>query len=441
MDPAVPSGAVPSAASPAAPGAPPTDAGPGLRPLALVAFVLANLCAWSAILTPAAITLALRVREIDPDGASGSLSLVAAVGAVFGIIGNPLFGRLSDRTRSRFGMRRPWMLGGTAAGAVGLCLVAVAPSMPVLVVGWAVTQLGIQALLAAITAVLPDQVPPHQRGRIGGLVGMGQGAATTLGTGLLTLNAGSLTWGLLAPVGLAAVAVGFLCLVLPDRVHDGRPRPPLSVREIASSFWSSPRRYPDFAWTWVSRLLVFMGITILIVYQTYFLLARIGVPAASIAAVMFGVLLLENGVSIAANLVSGYLSDRAGRRKVFVGAAACLGALGFAVAGLAQTLPVFLVGVTLLGAAKGVYVAVDLAMATDLLPAGRAEAAKNMGLFTIASLFPNLLAPMIAPLVLAIGAGPPAPGAPAGNYPLLFLTGGLFMLAGALAVRPIRGVR
>jgi MFS family permease len=424
-------------------GTPPSSASeePGLRPLALVAFVVANLCAWSAILTPAAITLALRVREIDPAGASATLSLVAAVGAVFGIIGNPLFGRLSDRTRSRFGMRRPWMLGGVLAGALGLSVVAVAPSVPVLVLGWAMTQLGVQALLAAITAVLPDQVPHRLRGRIGGLIGMGQSAATTLGTGLLTLNATSLTWGLLAPVGLAAVTVGFLCVVLPDRVHDGGPRPSLSVREIASSYWSSPRRYPDFAWTWVSRLLVFMGITILIVYQTYFLLARIGVPPTSIAAVMFGVLLLENGVSIAANLVSGHLSDRAGRRKIFVATAAGFGALGFAVAGLSQTLPVFLAGVALLGAAKGVYVAVDLAMATDLLPAGRAEAAKNMGLFTIASLFPNLLAPMLAPLVLGIGAGAVTPGAPSGNYPLLFLTGGLFMLVGALAVRPIRGVR
>ena len=58
---------------------------------------------------------------------------------------------------------------------------------------------------------------------------MGQSAATTLGTGLLTRNATSLTWGLLAPVCLAAVTVGVLCLVLPDRVNDGpasafRPR-------------------------------------------------------------------------------------------------------------------------------------------------------------------------------------------------------------------------
>src|SRR5688500_9370810 len=132
---------------------------PGLRPLALTAFVVANLCAWSAILTPAAITLALRVREIDPAGASATLSLVAAVGAVFGIIGNPLFGRLSDRTRSRFGMRRPWMLGGVVAAAIGLSVIAAAPSVGVVVLGWAITQLGVQALVSAITAVLPDHVP------------------------------------------------------------------------------------------------------------------------------------------------------------------------------------------------------------------------------------------------------------------------------------------
>jgi MFS family permease len=416
--------------------------GPGLRPLALTAFIIANLCAWSAILTPAAITLALRVREIDPAGASTTLSMTAAVGAAFGIVANPVVGRLSDRTRSRFGMRRPWMLGGVVAGGVGLTIVAMAGSVPVLVVGWVVTQVGIQALLAPITAVLPDQVPHRLRGRIGGLVGMGQSAATTLGSGLLALNATSLTWGLLAPVGLAAVTVGFLCVVLPDRVHDGRPLPPLSLREFASSFWTSPRRYPDFAWTWISRLLVFMGITILIVYQAYFLLSRIGVPPATIAQVMFLVLLVENVISIVTNVASGWLSDRLGRRKVFVAYSAVLGTVGFVIAGLSTTLPVFLAGVVLLGLAKGVYGAVDLAMVTDLLPGGREAAAKNMGLFIIAGLVPNLLAPTIAPLVLSIGAaGASAPGAPAGNYSALFLAGGLFMLAGAAAVRPIKGVR
>jgi MFS family permease len=425
------------------PSVPPDTSAPGkgLTLPVLAVYVVANLCSWTAILTPIAITLALRVREIDPAGASASLSMVSAIGAVFGIIANPVFGRLSDRTRSRFGMRRPWMLGGIAAAACGLGIVAAAPSVAVLAVGWAITQLGVQALLAPITAVLADHVPVHQRGRVGGLVSVGQSAATTVGAGLLALNPTSLTWGLLAPAGLAAIVVAVLCLVLPDRRHDGSPRPPLSAREILASFWVDPRRRPDFAWALGGRLLVFMGVTILIVYQAYFLLSRIGVAPQQIAAVMFGVLLLENAVAVVTNVVSGWLSDRAGRRKVFVAGSALVGAAGFAVAGVATDMPLFLVGVTLLGIAKGAYGAVDLALVTDLLPAGKQDAAKDMGLFIVAGLIPNLLSPLLASFVLAIGAGAAAPGVPAGNYSALFLTGGVFMLLGALAVRPIRGVR
>lgn len=415
----------------------------GLGPFVMTIFVIANLFVWTAILTPVAITLALKVRVLDPVGASTSLSIVAALGAVFAIVANPVFGRLSDRTRSRFGMRRPWMLAGVTFAAGGFVIISAATTIPGLVLGWIVAQLSIQALVASMTAVLPDHVPMRRRARVGGLIGMGQNAATTVGSGLLALNPTSLTWGFLAPIALACIGVVVFCIVLPDRRHNGEPRPPLSVKEIASSFWSSPRRFPDFAWMWLSRLLVFMGITIMIVYQAYFLLSRIGVPPQQIAAVMFGVLLLENVISILTNLLSGWVSDRLLRRKVFVAAAALIGSVGFLVAGFSTTMPVFIAGVSLLGMAKGIYVAVDLALATDLLPRGKQDAAKNMGLFTIASLLPNLLAPAIAPLLLSLGsAGEPAtPGIPAGNYSALFVASGIFMLLGALAVRPIRSVR
>jgi MFS family permease len=442
-DPAVPPASDPIKSGPTKSG--PTTSGPtksGLPPLTMVAYVLANLSAWAMILTPMAVTMALRVREIDPAGASTSLSLVSAVGAVFGIIANPIFGRLSDRTKSRFGMRRPWLLGGVTSAGIGLVIVAMATSVPVVMLGWAIAQLGVQALFASITAVLPDHVPVHQRGRVGGLISMGQNAATTLGSGLLALNATSLTWGLLAPVGLAVITVVWLCLVLPDRRHDGSPRPKLSVKELLGSYWVDPRRYPDFVWMLAGRLLVFVGITILIVYQAYFLLSRIGVPPSRIAAVMFGVLLLENAVGVTCNLASGWLSDRLGRRKIFVAGAAVVGAAGFVIAGSATDMSMFLVGVTLLGIGKGVYGAVDLALATELLPRGEEDAAKDMGLFIIAGLVPNLLAPVLAPLVLSIGATAAAtPGVPAGNYSALFIAGGACMLLGAFAVRFIRGVR
>jgi MFS family permease len=70
------------------------------------------------------------------------------------MVGNPFFGRLSDRTASHLGMRRPWMVIGLLGGSLGILVVAVAPTVPVVLVGWCIAQLFFNALLAAMVAVL-----------------------------------------------------------------------------------------------------------------------------------------------------------------------------------------------------------------------------------------------------------------------------------------------
>lgn len=132
-------------------------------------YALAYFGMWVALLTPTSLTLGVRAKQVAPDGAADLLSLVLGVGSALAIICNPLFGKLSDRTRSRHGMRRPWIVGGTLVGTVGLALVAFAPNVPLLVLGWAITQGSFNAVLGALTAVLPDQVPSAQRGRMSGL--------------------------------------------------------------------------------------------------------------------------------------------------------------------------------------------------------------------------------------------------------------------------------
>jgi hypothetical protein len=111
--------------------------------------------------------LALKVNSLvgierPPD----SLALVAGIGALLAMSGNPFFGRMSDRTSSRLGMRRPWMVIGLVGGSVGILVVALAPSIAVVLVGRCTAQLIFNALLAAMVAVLPDQVPATQRGLV-----------------------------------------------------------------------------------------------------------------------------------------------------------------------------------------------------------------------------------------------------------------------------------
>src|SRR5580765_4296894 len=136
-------------------------------------YTLAYISTSLLFIAPLLVTLALKVNSlVGIDRAPDSLALVAGVGALLAMVANPFFGRMSDRTSSRLGMRRPWMVVGLLGGSLGIGIVAVAPTIPVVLAGWCTAQLFFNALLAAMVAVLPDQVPTAQRGLVSGVLGV-----------------------------------------------------------------------------------------------------------------------------------------------------------------------------------------------------------------------------------------------------------------------------
>ncbi|HEV8194496.1 MAG TPA: MFS transporter, partial [Ktedonobacterales bacterium] len=114
------------------------------------------------------------------------IALVAAPGLVIALIGNPLFGLLSDRTTGRFGRRRPYILFGALANVIGLAVMAFGPnlflhehsgatlslSLVALMVGLMITQAANNAAAAPFHALLPDLVPVEQRGTASGIMGI-----------------------------------------------------------------------------------------------------------------------------------------------------------------------------------------------------------------------------------------------------------------------------
>jgi MFS family permease len=389
---------------------------------------------WMALLAPVVVTLALRVEDmVGTDDGPATLSLVLGVGALIALLGNPVFGRLSDRTTSRLGMRRPWMVGGAVVGALALVVVALAPNIPVLLVGWCLAQLGYNALLAALSAVLPDQVPAEQRGTVAGVLGVSLPLGLILGTFVVQLVAGNLLLMFLLPALVALVGVGVLAAALDDRRLSRADRPPYGLASFLRSFWVNPRRQPDFAWAWLSRFLLFIGLASLITYSAFFLLDRLGVPEDDLPGMVFLATLVQSVTVVLSSLVAGRLSDRTGRRKVFVLAAALVYGLGLGIIAVSGTFGLFLVGMVVTGVGQGAYLAVDLALVTDVLPDREVDAGKDLGVLNIANALPQVVAPAIAPLFLAIG-GP-------NNYTALFVAAALFAAAGAAAITPVRGVR
>jgi MFS family permease len=129
----------------------------------------------------------------------GALALVVGPGLLVALISNPLFGYLSDRTRLRWGRRKPYIIGGTLVNIVGLGIMATANSIPVLIGGLMLTQLANNAAAAPFHALLPDLVPEAQRGKASGYMGLGQMLGTILGATLpgivFGVNAASLIAG------------------------------------------------------------------------------------------------------------------------------------------------------------------------------------------------------------------------------------------------------
>ncbi|WP_216591532.1 MFS transporter [Streptomyces brasiliscabiei] len=402
----------------------------------VLGLALAQFGTYLAVLTPVVVTLALRVNQIVPEASRGAaLGRVLSVGALLAMLANPVFGALSDRTTSRFGRRRPWLLGGMVTGLAGLLIVALGGSVLTLMLGWAVAQLGINATLAALTSCVPDLVPDRQRARVSGIVGMTLSLSLVAGAGLAQLFSGSLFLAFLVPGLIGLASVGFLSVVVKDRDRPARAGAfePYSLKEFLRSFWVNPRRHPDFMWNFVGRFLVFTGAACVTSYSVYFLMDRMGYDGTEVADRFFVGMLVMVAATVVGSIAGGQLSDRSGRRKPYVLGSSLGMAAGLALMATAHTFGTYLLAMVVFGFAEGLYLSVDMALAAAVLPDPQ-ESAKDMGVLNIGNALPQSLVPIIAPGLLAIG----GTGA---NYSALFLFGALASIAGALAVQFVRSVK
>ncbi len=203
------------------------------------------------------------------------------------------------------------------------------------------------------------------------------------------------------------------------------------MRELAGTFWVNPRRSPDFAWAFTSRFLFVLAYAFLVTYQAYYLLDHLGSAENEVPQQVFLGTLVQSAVLVVASLLGGRLSDRTGRRKVFVAAASVTyGAALFTIAA-ASSVNGFLVGMAIGGLGFGLYMAVDLALVVDVLP-DPDSAAKDLGVLNIAGALPSAIAPAVAPVILAVGGG---------SYGVLYAVAGICALGAAVAIIPVTRVR
>ncbi|MGI5454706.1 MFS transporter [Streptomyces sp. CA-249302] len=390
---------------------------------------LANVAIWVGWYGPLQILLARQAEDFAPGTGMSKETLLAwvtGVGAVVSLAANPFFGALSDRTTARWGRRSPWIVAGAAGGALSLLVLAGAGGLWLMTLGWCLVQLTLNAAFAAVTAAVPDRVPRLQRGVVGGWLGAAQILGAVAGTGLATV-AGGISAGYVACAVFALAGVLPYVLRHPDLRLAATDRPAWSWRSFARGFWLSPRRYPDFGWAWLTRFLINLSNALVLLYLLYYLRDRLHYSDPE-----QGVLILtavDSVALLATVVVGGIWSDRVGRRKPFVKWSGALMAAATALLAAWQTWPGAIVVAALLGVALGVFMSVDFALMTDVLPKA-ADRGKDLGVINVANALPQVAAPALAaPLVTYLG-----------GYRVLYAVAAVIGVAGVVFVDRIRGV-
>ncbi|MEZ5111729.1 MAG: MFS transporter [Microbacteriaceae bacterium] len=381
---------------------------------------------WGAlpgILLPQQITL----LDPDPVRKVANLAVVMTISAFAAMIAQPVAGQISDRTRSRFGRRAPWMFLGALAGGLSLVGLAFANSIVGIAIGWVLVQVSYNFAQGPLSAIMPDRVPISRRGTFAALSGVGLMVGALGGQIIGSIFFNSIAMGYVFFAVFSIVILTLFIIANPDYPSGELPREPFKLGDFLRTFWVSPRQHPDFFWAFTGRLLLYTGYFAVIGYQLFILTDYLGVEKPETVIPLLGIISLA-GILLA-TVVSGPLSDKLGRRKIFVFISSIATGLALIFPWVSPTIGAWMIMTFIAGLGFGMFQAVDTALMSEVLPSAKSFA-KDLGVVNIAATLPQTLAPGVAgAIVLSIG------------YAGLFPIGIVLSLLGAFAVWPIKAVR
>ena len=357
---------------------------------------------------------AMMTRKLAPDMPNTALGILQFIGLLVAMVTQPIVGVFSDRAKSKWGRRLPFIVGGAVLIAVSLFLMASAPALWVLLMSMIFIQFASNVLQGPWQALIPDQVPEEQRGTASSIKAVFDIAAMMAGgavAGMLLSRVEILGATARYLTAAAPVVLFIICIVLTaiwakeTKAEAEQKAVTRSVGEaLKKSFYVNLKEYPSFRYWFVNKIL-FWGAFIAI--QTFLInyLQDVVMMTESAAQSFFGNLKILLGVGlIVLALIAGWLSDKFGRKPLIIAA----GIVSFAGAVIllfmhgptqkvlatltggtqlmttvSSNINLIYIGGILIGMGVGMYLSASWALATDIVP--QSEAARYLGIANIAT--------------------------------------------------------
>lgn len=395
-----------------------------------VGFVVLAFLWVSGFMAIAAVVLPQRLNELSVDNPAGTLSAVNAFGSVCALVANFVFGNLSDRTRTRFGRRAPWILTGSIAAGASLISIGILTSPAAIIIAFCMFQITVSMLLAPAVAVLADRIPPNIRGTMsafyGGGITVGLPLGSLFGSFFLSNTFAGFIFG-----GSFVIISGIVALLVWPREPSSKdlPRSTQSLREVLRSF-RPPRNAADFYWAFGQRFFMLVSVQMVLAYQLYIVQDYVNLNAAETAATIAIMSTITLVVSIIGAVLSEPISDLIKRRKLPVIIASLLFVIGIAMPWISPTVTGMFLFAGIAGLGYGIYNSVDQALLVDVLP-NPEEAGKDLGILNLSTTAGQTLGPVVTSAIVTA----------TGSYLLVFPVAILSALAGLLFVSRIKTVR
>ena len=372
----------------------------------MIGFFVFNTLIYAGFTMVTGILMHQKLKDLGIADYSSALGTISMVGAVLSMFINVFLGALSDRTRTRFGKRSPWIVVGALLTGLGFFIISLPATWVGIGIAYCVSLIGLNMMVAPITAVLSDRIPETRRATISAAFGGG----AVVGQAVGNLVAAAFIMHVLLGFGVASVLLilsGILAVTVFPREGSNRddPREQGSLWQVLRWSFTPPiRGAGDFWKAFVCRTGLIIAYQMVTSFQLYILQDYIGESRHTSATAISVMSIITMIVSLVATFSSGPVTDKIGRRKPSIFIAGVLYAVGIAMPWLMPSRMGMFLFAGISGFGYGMYMAVDQAINVDVLPDEK-TAGKDLGFLNIATCAGQAIGSSVTSIVVAVTGG------------------------------------
>jgi MFS family permease len=366
------------------------------------------------------------VQKLAPTTKVSTLAALFTASAATALIAMLISGIVSDRTRTHWGKRTPWLVCSCAIGMAIQLLMGLSTHIwqlfLLMPLGWFFTNY----YQIVLIAILPDRVSQDHRGFVAAAISLGVPAGIFIGVNIASL-APNIFLGYTFLAAFSGVAT--TALVTIDKEGSNLELDRTSISNVTTSGLFSALRSRDFTLTFLSRLAFFLSYFMVAGFLLYVMQDYVGpanLPGGSPSRGLSIVLSICTICWVLVTPITAVIADRLGRTAAIVGVTSGAMGLVMLIMVIAHTWAASLLFGAGLGVTFGIYFALDLKLASLVMPSA-AAAGRDMGLMGIAATGPTVLAPVFSGAVIAHS-----------GYPALFIVGAALALCGGGAAFLVR---